>query len=78
MNRVTAMLFSMFSMCGTALAHPGHDAPAPHFHAVWEVVLLVALFAACFLIYFVRRRQSRALKRKAHLPLPASGARSRQ
>ncbi len=66
MSRVTAIMFVLFLMCGQALAHPGHDAPAPHFHAIWEVVLLVALVAACCLIYFVRRRQSAALKRKAH------------
>ena len=65
MSRVTAKLLVLFFLCGQALAHPGHDAPAPHFHAVWEVVLFVALVAACFFVYLVRRRQSRALKHKA-------------
>ena len=60
MKRVTTVLFIVFFMCGTALAHSGHDAPAPHFHAVWEVVLLVAVVAACFFIYFGKRTQSKA------------------
>ncbi|HVF15266.1 MAG TPA: hypothetical protein VNA21_00075 [Steroidobacteraceae bacterium] len=65
MSRVAAMLLVVFLMCGTALAHPGHDAPSPHLHALWELVLLVAVVAAFFFIYFVRRRQSKSLKRKA-------------
>ena len=56
MSRVTAILLVLFFTCGTALAHPGHDAPAPHFHAIWEVVLLVAVVAACFFIWFIGRR----------------------
>jgi uncharacterized membrane protein YeaQ/YmgE (transglycosylase-associated protein family) len=62
MNRVTLFLVIALYM-SSALAHPGHDAPEPHLHAIWEVVLLVAAIGACVVI-FIKRTSSRRRGRK--------------
>ena len=66
MNRVVLFLVATLYAC-LALAHPGHDAPEPHLHAIWEAVLLVAAIAACALIVF--RRTSSRRRAKKHDPL---------
>ena len=66
MNRVVLFLVATLYAC-LVLAHPGHDAPEPHLHAIWEVVLLGAAIAACALIVF-RRTSSRRCAKK-HDPL---------
>ena len=53
MSRVALFLMVLFHL-SFAMAHPGHDAPEPHLHAIWEVVLLVALIAV-FIVIRIRR-----------------------
>lgn len=65
MNRVVLFLVATFYTC-LALAHPGHDAPEPHLHSVWEVVLLVAVIAACAVILIRRASSHRRAKNNAH------------
>ena len=62
MSRVTLFLVVSLYVC-SALAHPGHDAPQPHLHAIWEVVLLVAAMGAC-VVTFIKRISSRRRGRK--------------
>ncbi len=57
MNRVALLVLVSLCVC-SAWAHPGHDAPEPHLHAIWEVMLLVAVIAACVVI-FIKRTSSR-------------------
>jgi hypothetical protein len=62
MNRVTLFLVVLLHV-SSALAHPGHDAPEPHLHAIWEVVLLVPAIGAC-VVLFIKRTSSRRRGRK--------------
>ena len=62
MKRVVLFVVASLYTC-LALAHPGHDAPEPHLHFVWEVVLLVAVIAACAVI-LIRRTSSHQLAKK--------------
>jgi len=68
MNRVVLFLVASLYTC-LALAHPGHDAPEPHLHSIWEVVLLVALIAACAVILIRRTSSYRRAKKHARLRL---------
>ena len=68
MNRVVLFLVSSLYTC-LALAHPGHDAPDPHLHSIWEVVLLVAVIAACAVILIRRTSSHRRAKKHAGLRL---------
>lgn len=58
MRRAALMLFVLSSLCWPALAHPGHDAPEPHFHALWEALLLVALIAVWLVIRIAKLKSS--------------------
>ncbi len=62
MSRLALTVFLSFYL-PAALAHPGHDAPEPHVHAIWEV-LLVALIAVFLVIQIVRRKSSQRSERK--------------
>ena len=62
MSRVALLLVVLFYV-SSAMAHPGHDAPEPHLHAIWEVVLLVAVIGVCVVIY-IKRASSRRRERK--------------
>ena len=68
MNRVVLLLVASLYTC-LVQAHPGHDAPEPHLHSIWEVVLLVALIAACAVILIRRTSSHRHAKKHARLRL---------
>ena len=68
MNRVVLFLFVSLYTC-LALAHPGHDAPEPHLHSIWEVVLFVAVIAACAVILVRSTSSHRRAKKHARLRL---------
>ena len=68
MSRVTLLLVVSLYVC-SALAHPGHDAPEPHLHAIWEVMLLVAAIGACVLIFIKLTSSSRRGRKHARLRL---------
>ena len=59
MSRGALVLVVLFHL-SSAMAHPGHDAPEPHLHALWEAVLLVALIA----LFVVIRTRRRSLRRE--------------
>ncbi len=46
---------SVFLLAGDALAHPGHGAAAPHYHA-WEYALLGIAVAAAVACWIARRK----------------------
>ncbi len=58
MSRLALIVFVSFYL-PAALAHPGHDAPEPHVHAVWEVLLLGALIAVWCVIRTAKRQSSK-------------------
>jgi hypothetical protein len=62
MSRVALLLLLLFPVC-SALAHPGHDAPEPHLHALWEAVLIVAVIGVWVLTH-IKRKSSRRHDRK--------------
>ena len=62
MSRVALFLMTSFYL-PFALAHPGHDAPGLHLHAIWEVVLLVAAMAV-YVVFLIRRTSSSRRERK--------------
>ena len=62
MSRVAWFLVVSFTVC-SAMAHPGHDAPEPHLHAIWEVVLLVAVIGV-WVVTYIKRASSRRRERK--------------
>ena len=62
MSRWALLVFVSFYLPAT-LAHPGHDAPEPHLHAIWEV-LLVALVAVFLVIRIVKRKSAQRGARK--------------
>ncbi len=72
MSRLALIAFVPFYL-PAALAHPGHDAPEPHVHAIWEV-LLVTLIAVFFVIQIVKRKSSQRGERK--VPANSSGQNS--
>lgn len=63
MNRVVLFLVASLYAC-LALAHPGHDAPEPHLHSIWEVALLIAVIAACAVV-LIRRTWYRRERKHA-------------
>lgn len=65
MSRV-ALFLLVLSHAGLSVAHPGHDAPEPHFHAIWEVVFLVAVVAVLVVIR-IRRSSLRRDRRHARI-----------
>jgi len=46
---------TFFLLAGNALAHPGHSAPALHYHG-WEYALLAAVVAAAAAGWIARRK----------------------
>jgi len=68
MSRVAFFPVVSLYVC-SALAHPGHDAPEPHLHAIWEVMLLVAATGAYVVIFIKRRSSSRRGRKHARLRL---------
>ncbi len=69
MSRVALFLARLVSPCSSAVAHPGHDAAEPHLHAIWEIVLLVAVIAV-FVVIRIRPPSSLRRERKhSRLPL---------
>ena len=62
MSRVALFLAVVFRL-SSATAHPGHDAPEPHLHAIWEVVLLVAVIAVFVVI---RIKRSSPIRERKH------------
>jgi NhaP-type Na+/H+ or K+/H+ antiporter len=56
MSRLALLLVFLFTR---ALAHPGHDAPEPHVHALWEVWVLLGLVVVWAVAYIIRRRSDR-------------------
>jgi len=65
MSRVALLLLVWFHL-SSAGAHPGHDAPEPHLHAIWEIVLLVAVIAV-FVVIRIRRSSLRRERNHARL-----------
>jgi hypothetical protein len=65
MSRVALFLLVLFHL-SSAVAHPGHDAPEPHLHAIWEIVLLVAVIAV-FVVIRIRRSSLRRERNHARL-----------
>ena len=53
MSRVALFLLVLFPVY-SALAHSGHDAPEPHLHGIWEVLLLVAVIGVWVMTYIER------------------------
>ncbi len=68
MNRVAWFLVVLFHL-GSALAHPGHDAPEPHLHAMWEVVLLVAVIGVWVVTHIKRASSMRRESKDARIRL---------
>jgi len=65
MSRAALFLLVLIHF-SSALAHPGHDAPEPHLHAIWEVVLLVAAIAV-FVVILITRSSLRRERKHARL-----------
>ena len=65
MSRVALFLLVLFHL-SSASAHSGHDAPEPHLHAIWEIVLLVAVIAV-FVAIRIRRSSLHRERKHARL-----------
>ena len=65
MSRVALFLVVLLHL-SSAMAHPGHDAPEPHLHAIWEVVLLVAVIVV-FVVVRIRRSPLRRERKHARI-----------
>ena len=62
-----ALFFVVLFHLSSAMAHPGHDAPEPHLHAMWEAVLLAAVIGVWVVTHIKRTWSLRRERKQARI-----------